>query len=217
MSESAPLLIKNGLVVNHDFSEVTDVLCENGKIVAVGKELAAPSNARVIDATGKFVVPGGIDPHTHCELPFMGYVAVDDFYHGTQAAAAGGTTMLIDFVIPSKKKSLVEAYHTWRARADPKVVVDYAFHCAVTWWDEEGQVRDAVISWDFPADSLPPVASVAARSQSIRRTTHRLCTRHRRATLRWHARWRCSRKSTASARSRCSWPTSTRSCSRTTT
>jgi dihydropyrimidinase len=149
---SAPLLIKGGLVVNHDFSEVTDVLCENGKITAVGSGLAVPPNARVIDATGKFVVPGGIDPHTHCELPFMGYVAVDDFFHGTQAAAAGGTTMLIDFVIPAKGKSLVEAYHTWRGRADPKVVVDYGLHCAVTWWDEEGQVRKRNQRPLFPAD-----------------------------------------------------------------
>jgi hypothetical protein len=70
-----------------------DVLCENGKIVAVGENLSA-EGARVIDASGKYVIPGGIDTHTHCQLPFMGTVAVDDFNHGTRAAVAGGTTML---------------------------------------------------------------------------------------------------------------------------
>lgn len=137
---SDTLFIKGGKVVNHDYEQIADVITRDGKIVAVGPNLDVPEGARVIDATGKFVMPGGIDTHTHCELPFMGTVAVDDFYHGTQAAVAGGTTMLIDFVIPQKGASLVEAYHDWRKKADAKVVCDYALHTAVTWWDKEGKV-----------------------------------------------------------------------------
>jgi dihydropyrimidinase len=131
---SAKLLVKGGTVVNHDRFFKADVLCEDGKIIAVGENLSA-EGARVVDATNKYVMPGGIDPHTHCQLPFMGTVSVDDFEYGTRAAVAGGTTMLIDFVIPQKGQSLVAAYKQWRQWADEKVVCDYSFHCAVTWWD----------------------------------------------------------------------------------
>ena len=70
----------------------------------------------------------------------MGTVSADDFLTGTQCAVAGGTTCVMDFVLPNKGQSLVEAYHVWRGRADPKVVCDYALHCGVTWWDKEGRV-----------------------------------------------------------------------------
>ena len=80
-------------------------------------------------------MPGGIDPHTHMELPFMGTTASEDFFTGTSAAAAGGTTSIIDFVIPNPQQSLLEAYHTWRGWAE-KSATDYSFHVAVTWWDE---------------------------------------------------------------------------------
>eukprot|EP00760_Papus_ankaliazontas_P010590 PhM_4_TR14361/c0_g1_i1/m.105285/K01464/DPYS, dht, hydA; dihydropyrimidinase len=130
------LLIKNGSVVNHDRMFKSDVLCEDGKIVAVGENLTA-EGATVIDATNKLVMPGGIDPHTHCQLPFMGTVAIDDFEYGTRAGAAGGTTMLIDFVIPPKGTSLVEAVKQWRQWADEKVVTDYSLHCAITWWSDQ--------------------------------------------------------------------------------
>lgn len=88
------LLVKGGTIVNDDHEFVSDVLCSDGKIVAVGVDLAAPEGAQIVDATGKLVIPGGIDTHTHCQLPFMGTVAVDDFNYGTRAAVAGGTTML---------------------------------------------------------------------------------------------------------------------------
>jgi dihydropyrimidinase len=140
MSSTMPLLIRNGTVVNDDYTWRADVLCQDGVIVAVGENLAAPAGARVLDAAGKLVIPGGIDPHTHCQLPFMGTVAVDDFNFGTRAAVAGGTTMLIDFAIPSKGESLVDTYHKWRSWADPKVVCDYGLHVAVTWWDDDGRV-----------------------------------------------------------------------------
>lgn len=90
----------------------------------------------MIDAAGRFILPGGIDPHTHFEMPFGGTVAVDDFYQGTKAAVAGGTTTVIDFVIPQKGQSLLEAYDEWRAKADGKVCCDYGLHVAITWWSE---------------------------------------------------------------------------------
>ena len=94
------LLIRGGTVVNADQSQRADVLCEGGVIRAVGPDLQAPAGAEVVDAGGALVMPGGIDPHTHMQLPFMGTVAVDDFYDGTCAGLAGGTTTIIDFVIP---------------------------------------------------------------------------------------------------------------------
>jgi dihydropyrimidinase len=111
------------------------VLCADGKIQEIGSNISAPNGAEVIDAAGQFVMPGGIDPHTHMQLPFMGTVASEDFYTGTAAGLAGGTTMIIDFVIPSPQTSILEAYHQWREWAE-KSVADYSFHVAITWWDE---------------------------------------------------------------------------------
>ncbi|MDX1509485.1 MAG: amidohydrolase family protein, partial [Woeseiaceae bacterium] len=129
------LLIRGGTVVNAELSVRADVLCDNGKIVAVGKDLDAPSGADVVDAGGQYVMPGGIDPHTHMQLPFMGTVASEDFESGTAAGLAGGTTMIIDFVIPNPQQDIMEAYHQWREWAE-KSVADYTFHVAITWWDE---------------------------------------------------------------------------------
>uniref|UniRef100_A0A915M135 dihydropyrimidinase n=1 Tax=Meloidogyne javanica TaxID=6303 RepID=A0A915M135_MELJA len=128
MSQSKPqknnLLIFGGTVVNDDCMFVADVLVEENKIIAVkqglAKEFSKQSNVELIDASGRLVIPGGIDPHTHMQLPFMGTVAVDDFYHGTRAALAGGTTMIIDFAIPPKESTPLEAYKQWREWADPK-------------------------------------------------------------------------------------------------
>ena len=129
------VLIKNGTIVNADQSFSADVLCADGKIQEIGSNISAPNGAEVIDAAGQFVMPGGIDPHTHMQLPFMGTVASEDFYTGTAAGLAGGTTMIIDFVIPSPQTSILEAYHQWREWAE-KSVADYSFHVAITWWDE---------------------------------------------------------------------------------
>jgi dihydropyrimidinase len=128
-------IIRGGTVVNADRAFRADVLCQGDKIVAVGENLEVPSGAKVIDAGGQYVMPGGIDPHTHMNLPFMGTVTQDDFYTGTAAGLAGGTTSIIDFVIPAPKQNLIEAYHQWREWAK-KSAGDYTFHVAITWWDE---------------------------------------------------------------------------------
>jgi dihydropyrimidinase len=129
------VLIKNGTIVNADQSFKSDVLCADGKIQEIGSNISAPSGAEVVDAAGQFVMPGGIDPHTHMQLPFMGTVASEDFYTGTAAGLAGGTTMIIDFVIPAPQTSILEAYKQWREWSE-KAVSDYSFHVAITWWDE---------------------------------------------------------------------------------
>ncbi|MDR5903531.1 dihydropyrimidinase [Halomonas icarae] len=129
------VLIKNGVVVNADRTFKADVYCKDGKIAAVGENLDVPSDAEVVDADGQYVLPGGIDPHTHMQFPFMGTVASDDFYTGTAAALAGGTTSIIDFVIPQPGQRLLDAYQQWREWAE-KSAADYTFHVAITWWDD---------------------------------------------------------------------------------
>jgi dihydropyrimidinase len=130
------LLIQGGTVVNADCARRADVLCAQGAIVAVGEGLRAGAGAQVLDAGGQLVLPGGIDPHTHMQLPFMGTVAADDFYSGTAAGLAGGTTSIIDFVIPDPKEPLLAAYQKWRGWAQ-KAAADYGFHVAVTWWSQQ--------------------------------------------------------------------------------
>jgi dihydropyrimidinase len=129
------LLIRGGTVVNADQSFRADVYCEGGVIKAVGPGLDAPSGARVVDAGGALVMPGGIDPHTHMQLPFMGTVASEDFFTGTAAGLAGGNTLIIDFVIPGPQDAPLDAFHTWKGWAE-KAAGDYTFHVAVTAWNE---------------------------------------------------------------------------------
>jgi dihydropyrimidinase len=135
MTES--LLIRGGTVVNADREFSADVLCVGGTIAAVGATAAtlAPAGTPVLDASGQYLLPGGIDPHTHMQLPFMGTVAVDDFFTGMAAGFAGGTTSIIDFVIPNPQQPLMDAYRDWRGWAE-KAPGDYGFHVAVTWWSE---------------------------------------------------------------------------------
>ena len=136
-SQPHALLIRGGTVVNADRAHKADVLCVGGRIAAVGDDAAAqaPALTPTLDASGQLVLPGGIDPHTHMQLPFMGTVAADDFFDGTAAALSGGTTKIIDFVIPNPQQPLMEAYRDWRGWAE-KACADYGFHVAVTWWGE---------------------------------------------------------------------------------
>jgi dihydropyrimidinase len=129
------VLIRGGTVVTADGAWRADVYCKGEQIAAVGPNLDPPAGARVIEADGALVIPGGIDPHTHMELPFMGTVASEDFFTGTSAAAAGGTTTCIDFVIPAPQENLLDAYKKWLGWAQ-KSACDYSFHVAITWWDE---------------------------------------------------------------------------------
>ncbi len=130
------LLIRGGTIVTADQSYRADIHCADGQIKAIGEKLDVPAGTRTIDAGGQYVMPGGIDPHTHMELPFMGTVASEDFLSGTSAGLAGGTTMIIDFVIPDPNVSLLEAFHQWRDWAK-KAAADYSFHVAVTWWSDK--------------------------------------------------------------------------------
>ncbi len=129
------IMIKGGTVVTASQTHRADVYCDGGVIKAVGQNLETPAGAEVIDASGQLVMPGGIDPHTHMQLPFMGTVASEDFYTGTAAGLAGGTTMIIDFVIPSPQQQLMDAYRQWREWSE-KACSSYSFHVAVTWWDD---------------------------------------------------------------------------------
>jgi len=125
-------IIANGRVVTASDTYSSDVAISDGKIEAIGKNLPRENAARVIDAGGKYVLPGGIDVHTHLDMPFGGTNSADDFETGTRAAAFGGTTTLIDFAIQYKGQTLRTAYDTWMQKASGKAVCDYAFHCIIT-------------------------------------------------------------------------------------
>eukprot|EP00040_Diaphanoeca_grandis_P014110 m.71396 g.71396 ORF g.71396 m.71396 type:complete len:514 (-) comp24346_c0_seq1:229-1770(-) len=132
---SSVVVLKNGTVVNQDRAFLADVLCEDGKIKAVGLDIDTPVGAREIDCFGKYVMPGGIDPHTHLDMPFMGDVTCDDFFTGHCAALAGGTTLHVDFALPVDG-SLMEGYKAWRVKAE-KAAMDYCFHMAVPFWNPQ--------------------------------------------------------------------------------
>jgi dihydropyrimidinase len=123
-------LITNGTIVTADGSSVADVLIDGETIVQIGRDPAGASVTadETIDARGKYVIPGGIDVHTHMELPFGGTFAKDTFETGTRAAAFGGTTMVIDFAVQSREHSLREGLDTWHAKAEGNAVADYGFH-----------------------------------------------------------------------------------------
>ena len=147
------LLIRGGTVVTADQTYRADVATTEGRITAVGEDLEAPAGAEVVDAGGCYVMPGGIDPHTHMELPFMGTVASEDFFSGTTAGMIGGTTMIIDFVIPGPQQDVMEAYHTWRGWAE-KAASDYSFHVAITWWDETVNQAMKTLTRDYGVNSF---------------------------------------------------------------
>jgi dihydropyrimidinase len=147
------VLIRGGTVVTAEREFRADVFCEDGKIQAVGLDLIVPANVEVVDAGGCYVMPGGIDPHTHMELPFMGAKASDDFYTGTVAGMVGGTTMIIDFAIPNPNQSLIEAFNDWSSWAE-KATADYSFHVAITWWSDKVREEMGVLTRERGVNSF---------------------------------------------------------------
>ncbi|MES2387159.1 MAG: dihydropyrimidinase [Bacteroidota bacterium] len=129
------ILIKNGRVITASMDAVADVLIEGETVAAIGKNLVAQADT-VIDAAGKIVMPGGIDPHVHLDMPFMGTFSSDSYETGTRAALHGGTTMLIDFVLQKQGDSLQNALNEWKGRSDGNALGDYSFHMAVTDFNE---------------------------------------------------------------------------------
>src|SRR5215471_5482767 len=109
------LLIKNGQITTASDQYVADILCEGETISAIGPNLAAPAGAEVIDASGKYVFPGFIDPHVHIYLPFMGTFAKDDYASATRAALVGGTTSFIEMVCPARGDDPLESYQLWKS------------------------------------------------------------------------------------------------------
>src|SRR5271170_3308908 len=125
-------VIRNGTVVTATDTYASDVGILDGRIAAIAAGLPIENAGKVMDATGMLVMPGGIDAHTHLDMPFGGTTSADDFESGTIAAAFGGTTTLIDFAIQQKGQSLRQAFETWMKKADRKAAIDYAFHCIIT-------------------------------------------------------------------------------------
>src|SRR6186713_2655213 len=125
------VLIKNGTIVTATDQYVGDVFVDGEKITTIGSALTMPAD-RVIDAKGKYVLPGGIDVHTHLDMPFGGTTSADDFESGTIAAAFGGTTTVVDFAIQYRGKTMRHALDDWMAKASGKAAIDYSFHMIVT-------------------------------------------------------------------------------------
>ncbi|PRX31952.1 dihydropyrimidinase [Meinhardsimonia xiamenensis] len=126
-------VIRNGTIVTADLTYKADVRIEDGRISEIGPNLKGDEE---LDATGCYVMPGGIDPHTHLEMPFMGTYSSDDFESGTRAALAGGTTMVVDFALPSPGQGLLDALSMWHNKST-RANCDYSYHMAVTWWGEQ--------------------------------------------------------------------------------
>ncbi len=140
------LLIKNGEIVTADSRYVADIYCEGETITKIDRNFAAPAGAEVIDATGKYVFPGFIDPHVHIYLPFMGTFSKDNYETGSQAALVGGTTTLIEMCCPARKDDALQAFELWLSQAVGKSACDFTFHMGVTKFDDktEAQLREIV-------------------------------------------------------------------------
>lgn len=132
-------IIKNGTIVTASDTFTGDILIDDGKIAMIGQGLT-DSSAEIIDAEGKYVFPGGIDPHTHLDMPFGGTVTKDDFESGTIAAAFGGTTTIIDFCLTNKGEPLQNAIDIWHTKAREKAVIDYGFHLMI------GEINEDVLN-----------------------------------------------------------------------
>src|SRR6266851_4498966 len=139
-------LITNGRVITATDDYKADILIEDEKISVIGAKLEMEAD-KVIDAAGKLVIPGGIDPHTHMELPFGGTQSSDDFLTGTRAAAHGGTTTIIDFAVQYKGESLLQGIDNWHKKAEGKTAIDYGFHLITTEL-EDNQIEELHTAMD---------------------------------------------------------------------
>ncbi len=139
------ILIKGGTIVTSSDRYAADLLVEDEKITLIGTVLEMAAD-RVVDASGKYVLPGGIDVHTHLDMPFGGTTSSDDFETGTRAAAFGGTTTIVDFAIQYRGQTLHHAWETWAKKAEGKAVIDYGFHMIVTELNDQiEQEMDALV------------------------------------------------------------------------
>ena len=125
------ILIKNGHIATASEDFQADLYIEGDKIAAIGANLSYKAE-KTIDARGKIVMPGGIDPHVHLDMPFMGTFSSDDYTTGTRAALFGGTTMVIDFILQTQGDSLYNALRIWQKKSEGKALADYSYHMAVT-------------------------------------------------------------------------------------
>jgi dihydropyrimidinase len=138
-------IIKNGEIITAADRYHADIRVEGGVITAIAKGLPIADGDEVIDARGRWVIPGGVDVHTHLDMPFMGTMSADDFYTGTRAAAHGGTTSIVDFAISFRGQDYDEVLDTWMAKARGKAVFDYGLHMAMTWYDDD-KAKQGVLS-----------------------------------------------------------------------
>ena len=136
-----PLLITNGEIVTADSRYFADIYCEGETITRIGTKLEAPPGAEVVDAAGKFVFPGFIDPHTHIYLPFMGTFSKDNYDTGGRAALVGGTTTIFDMCCPSRSMEAVDGFNTWNAQSTGKAACDYSYHMGVTKFDHRTEAQ----------------------------------------------------------------------------
>ncbi len=145
-------IIQGGRLVTSTDTTKTDIGLRGEKVVAIGQELGRThaNGATVIDAKGRYVIPGGVDVHVHLALPFCGTVSSDDYDSGTRAAACGGVTTLVDFAIPYGKETLQQAFDNWSARAEGKACIDYSFHLAITNWDRQKKELKKMIDQGVP-------------------------------------------------------------------
>lgn len=139
------LLIKNGRIITAADDYVADIFIEDDKITTIGKNLDVKAT-QTIDAKNKLVIPGGIDPHVHLDMPFMGTYSSDNYETGTRAALFGGTTMVIDFILQTQGKSLHDALKEWQGRSNGNALGDYSFHMAVTDFNDntKAEIKDLV-------------------------------------------------------------------------
>jgi dihydropyrimidinase len=139
------VLIKNGRVITASEDYTADIFIEGEKISSIGNKLNVIADEE-IDASGKLIFPGGIDPHVHLDMPFMGTFSSDNYETGTLAALHGGTTMVIDFILQTQGKSLYSALEEWRGRSDGNAFGDYSFHMAVTDFNDETkkEIKDLI-------------------------------------------------------------------------